>query len=354
MFPRPVLCLALLLIGSVTAPAQSGRVGGYSESGARIKSKTPELTAESPKPDNDTIRVETDLVTIPVRVTAKNGRPITDIKESEFRIFENGEQQEIAYFSSVDQPFTVALVLDMSYSTVFKLDDIQAAALLFVSQLRPEDRVTVIAFDEKPRVLCQPTNNRKVLKLAIEGTRVGSGTAFYDALDVAINQQLKPIPGRKAVVLLSDGVDTQSGKSSAKNILEQVREEDVLFYPLRYDTYDDVRKSRRNDAEIRYGEDDKPYIYVRSPTKGEREIDYEEAVEFLDTVADETGGKVFRVSSSTNLRNAFARIADELRKTYSLGYYPKDERKPGAQYTLKVRIYRPDLTIRTRENYDAQ
>jgi Ca-activated chloride channel family protein len=348
MLPRSVFCLALILFGSFTASAQSGRVGSYSESVARTKAKE---SGVEQKAGDETIRIETDLVTVPVRITSKSGRPVVDIKQSEFRIFEDGQEQQIAYFSSIDQPFTVALVLDMSYSTVFKLDDIQAAALLFVSQLRPEDRVTVIAFDEKPRVLCKPTSNRKVLRLAIEGTRVGSGTSLYDALDVAIAKQLGDVEGRKAVVLLSDGVDTQSGKSTADDIVDMIREEDVLAYTLRYDTFDDVRKSRRNDAEIRYGEDDKPYIYERPPAKGERESDYERAVEFLDTISDKSGGRVFRVSSSTNLKNAFTRIADELRKTYSLGYYPSSERKPGAQYTLKVRIYRPDLLIRTREGF---
>lgn len=344
------IIFVFLACATVAAP-QSGRVGNYSESVARSKAKA---TPEPVKPNDETIRVETDLVTVPVRVTSRNGRPVTDIKQSEFRIFEDGEQQQIAYFSSIDQPFTVALVLDMSYSTVFKLEDIQAAALLFVSQLRPEDRVTVVAFDEKPRVLCKPTNDRKVLKLAIEGIRVGSGTSLYDALDVAIARQLADVEGRKAVVLLSDGVDTQSGKTTSKDILDMILEEDVLAYTLRYDTYDDVRKARRKDAEIRYDEDDKPYIYERPAGKGEREADYEQAVEFLDTIAEKSGGSVFRVSSSTNLKKAFARIADELRKTYSLGYYPKSERQPGAQYTLKVRIYRPDLLIRTREGFSAK
>ena len=103
--------------------------------------------------------------------------------------------------------------------------------------------------------------------------------------------------------------------------------------------------------QIRYDDDDKPYIYETPPVKGEREIDYVEAREFLDAVADSSGGRVFKVSSTTNLNIAFTKIAEELRKTYSLGYYPTDERLPGVTYTLKVRIYRPDLSIRTRESF---
>ena len=301
--------------------------------------------------DKETIRVETDLVTVPVRVISKSSKPLTDIKQSEFGIFENDVEQKVAYFSSVDQPFTVALLLDMSYSTVFKLNEIQSAALQFVSQLKSNDKVTVIAFDEKPRVLCQPTSDRKVLRLAIEAVRTGSGTTVYDALDLALIRQLGSTTGRKAIVMLSDGVDTYSSKASKKDILRLIEEDDVIVYPLRYDTFDDVRKNRRKDAQIRYDDDDKPYIYEAPPGKGERESDYAEAREFLDAIADSSGGRVFKVSSSTNLNIAFTKIAEELRKTYSLGYYPSDERLPGVTYTLKVRIYRPDLNIRTRESF---
>ena len=326
---------------------QSGRQTSYSESTTRIKPKP----AETAQPvSDDTIKVETDLVTVPVRVTSKDSRPLTDLRQSEFRIFENGVEQKVAYFSSVDQPFTVALMLDMSYSTVFKLNEIQSAALQFISQLKENDKVTVIAFDEEPRVLCQPTSDRRVLKLAIEATRTGSGTSVYDALDVALNKQLGAVRGRKAIVMLSDGVDTYSAKSSKKEILGLVEEDDVIIYPLRYDTYDDVRKNRRKDAQIRYDDDDKPYIYETPPVKGERESYYVEAKEFLDAISDSSGGRVFKVSSTTNLNIAFTKIAEELRKTYSLGYYPTEERLPGVTYTLKVRIYRPDLSIRTRES----
>ncbi|MCA1590599.1 MAG: VWA domain-containing protein, partial [Acidobacteria bacterium] len=260
---------------------------------------------------------------------------------------ENGEQQEIAYFSSADQPFTVALLLDVSYSTVFRLADIQAAAMLFIAQLRPEDRVMVVTFDEEPQILCTPTNDRRVLKLAIEAARVGSGTSLYDAVGLAASERLRAIPGRKAVVVLSDGVDTSSKHRTAADILGEFGDDELVVYALRYDTFDDVRKSRRDNAEIRYDDNDRPYVYAPSPKKGEREQDYTAAVAFLDKITERSGGGVFKVSS-TNLTSAFNQIAEELRKTYGLGYYPTSERRPGAVYSLKIRIHRPDLLIRTR------
>lgn len=334
---------------------QSGRVTGYSETPSRpgqppIQEKKAKAVEAD---DGDVIRVDTDLVVIPVQVSEKKGRPVVDLKQSEFKIFENGLEQEIAYFSDEDQPFTVALMLDMSYSSVFRLNEIQAAAWDFVNQLRENDRVMVVAFAGKVRVLCEPTNNRKVLRYAIEAARIDSGTALYTALDTVMADKFASISGRKAIVLLSDGVDTRSAGKGPASITDILQADSVLIYPIRYDTFDDVQKSRRKDAQIQYDDEDRPYTVERPREKGEREADYREARDFLKEMAERTGGRVYPVSSTKNLNTAFARIATELRKTYSIGYYPEALPQPGEKYAIKVRVYRPGLTVRARENYIA-
>ncbi len=365
------------------AAAQSGRTKSYSESSARnegarsiVKAKLPTAPpAISPSTDHpvsetlppllkpggepkladpgeeDVIRVETDLVTIPVRVTDKRGRPLADLKMEEFKIIENGVEKEIAYFSDLEQPFTVALVLDMSYSSVFKLADIQEAAKKFVAQLRPGDKVMVVSFAEKPIVLCEATSERKILNLAIEGSRIASGTGLYLTLDMVLNEKLARIPGRKAIVLLSDGVDTTSIFETAATVGKDILESDVLIYPIKYNTYDDVQKSRRSSAQILYDDNDKPYTVDTRPVKGEREEDYAAAKEFLKSAAQDTGGRLYNVNSATNLDEAFANIANELRKIYSLGYYPNSELKRGTAVNIRVRVYRPDLIIQAKESY---
>jgi VWFA-related protein len=338
-----VIIYIVSLVASLAA-GQSGRVGSYSE--ITVKKKVAHTRLDE-RGSEDEIKVDTDLVTIPMRVTTRDMKAIVDLKQSDFRIFEDGFERKVAYFSNTEEPFTVVLLLDMSYSTVFKLGEIQAASKLFVQQLKMNDRVSVIAFDQRPQVLCKPTEDRRALRYAIEATKTGSGTSFYDAVDVALDGELRSITGRKAIVMLSDGVDTSSVRSSAKGILGVAEESDVIIYPIRYDTFDDVRKNRRKDSEIRYDDNDQPYIYERQPEKGEREGDYQEAREFLSTVANVSGGRVFNVSTIENLNRAFAQIAEELRKTYSLGYYPEETRRSG-EYTLKVRISRPGLNIRLR------
>jgi len=338
----------ILLLSSTFAFAQSRRFKDYSESAARTE-KVP-LNAPKTEKQEDVVHVDTDLVTIPVRISDKEGRGVPSVQQSEFRIFENGEEQQVAYFQNEEQPFTVALLLDMSYSTLFKLHDIQAAADLFVSQLRDQDKVMIVAFDEKVRVLCKPTSERKIMRLAIESTKIGSGTSIYTAFDTVLNEQFAKIPGRKAVVVLSDGVDTSSKLATAKSIIEDTTESDILIYPVKYDTFDDVQKNRRKDAAIQYDEDDRAYVVSKAPGRGERAEDYRKADDFLSEVADRTGGRVYKVNSNTNLQKAFSGIAEELRKIYSLGYYPSNGRTPGDSYSIKVRVSRPNLIIRARES----
>src|SRR6478735_1453511 len=198
----------IFLAGTIGAFAQSGRITGYSESGTtRLPANTlPGEVALAPKNDSDVVRVPTDLVTIPVRITSPGGKPVANVRRDEFKIFENGVEQQIAYYSNDEQPFTVVLVLDMSYSSVFRLEDIQLAARIFVAKLRDHDRVMVVSFDEKPHVLCEATNDRRILGLAIGGATIASGTALYDTFDMLIRDKLSAISGRRAIVLLSDGV----------------------------------------------------------------------------------------------------------------------------------------------------
>ena len=355
--------IGFILLFSVSLPnAQSRRVSAvYSESSAPPEKKdlknspqivkTIEPASKNETNDSDVLRVDTDLVVIPTRIYSRDGKIVTNLKKEEFKVFEDGVEQELAYFSGEEQPFTVALVLDMSYSSVFKLEEIQAAAFAFINQLREKDKVMIISFDEKARVLCEPTNNRKVLRLAIEATKIQSGTSVYTALDLALNQKLNQISGRKAVVLLSDAVDTSSENLTAEDILKNIGDSDVLIFPIQYDTYDDVQKTRKQTAQIFYDDDDRLIVVEMPKKKGERQEDYKTAEHFLNELANLTGGRVDKVSSTTNLNQAFARIAEELRRIYSLGFYPSDKKQVGVRYRLKVRVYRPNLLIRARNSY---
>jgi len=155
------------------------------------------------------IKVDTNLITIPVSVFDRNGLYIPNIQQNEFKIFEDGVEQEIAYFGTSDKPFSVVILLDVSYSTHYRIDEIKDAAKAFVDQLKPQDRVMVIEFSESVRVRTEFTSDRKEIYKAIDKADFGAGTSLYEAVDISLRKQLAKVEGRKAVVLFTDGVDTE-------------------------------------------------------------------------------------------------------------------------------------------------
>src|SRR5215207_9805495 len=207
-----------------------------SEGGTAKREAKQEQTAEEVGED-EVVRVNTSLVTIPVSVLDRDGRFISGLRKEDFRIFEYGGEQQVSYFATTEEPFTVALVIDTSGSTRFKLEDIQDAAIAFLDQLRPEDKVVVISFDEQVRVLSEATSDRNQLRAAIRRTHTGGGTRLYDAVDLVINEQLRRVQGRKAVVLFTDGVDSSSKRASFESTLEEAVELDAMIYPIQYDTF---------------------------------------------------------------------------------------------------------------------
>ena len=182
--------------------------------------------------DVETIKIDTNLVTVPVIATDANGTYIGDLRQDEFALMEDGVAQQIAFFGKVSLPFHVVLMIDTSSSTQDKLRPIQQAAYAFVQQLQPADRVKVISFDDQVRDLNEFTNNRETLRAAIDGTRSGQGTKVYDAMDLALNT-IRRIQGRKAIVIFTDGMDWHSDKATFSGTVRWLDEEGVIVYPIR-------------------------------------------------------------------------------------------------------------------------
>lgn len=191
--------------------------------------------AQDPPQDVETIKIDTNLVTVPVVATDSNGAYVGDLRQEEFALSEDGVSQQIAFFGKVSLPFHVVLMLDTSSSTQDKLRLIQQAAYAFVQQLQPADRVKVISFDDKVRDLNEFTNNRETLRAAIDGTRSGEGTKVYDAFELALNT-IRRIQGRKAIVIFTDGMDWHSDSATFNSTVRWLDEEGVIVYPIRYDT----------------------------------------------------------------------------------------------------------------------
>ena len=318
------------------------------------------------------LKVETSLVTVPVSVLDRQGRFISNLKQDDFHIFENGVEQTVAYFEPAEKPFTVALVLDTSASTHFHLDEIRAAAMEFAKQLRPQDRVLIVSFNDEVLLLTEATNDLSLVETVIEeGVNTGSSTRLYDAVDLTIRERLNKIKGRKAIVLFTDGVDTSSQQATYLSTLREVEELDALIYPVQYDTSDYLNAIQGNGTVtvtttsrglFGIGSSTQTYNVPMNngnignngvPIPGSTKADYDRADRYLHALADKTGGRLYQANDPKQLADAFSRIAEELRRQYSLGYYPKAENAEGAdgRRQIRVKVKQSNLAVKARDSY---
>ena len=315
----------------------------------------------------DVVRVNTTLVTIPVSVMDRDGRYVPNLQKEDFRVWEDGVEQEVAFFQSVDKPFSVVLMLDTSPSTQFRLEDIQDAAITFVNQLRRDDRVMVVSFNDHINILSDFTTDRGKLERAIQRSHTSDGTRLYDAVDMVINQQLSRVQGRKAIVLFTDGVDTTSRQASFESNMTDAQELDALIYPVQYDTSGDMNVMTQpvdvwgqilggifgggRHGSHRGGRGGGGGGGYPPPNNPRVRDDYELASQYLQELADSTGGREYHADSLQNMSTAFANVADELRRQYSIGYYPKRPPQAGQRRQIRVRARQPNLAVRARDSY---
>ncbi len=315
----------------------------------------------SSEQDVDTLKIDTNLVTVPVIARSRNGSYIADLKQEEFKLTEDGVAQEIAFLASVDAPFYVVLMLDTSNSTKEKLLLIQRAAIAFLEQIGPNDKVKVISFDGELRNWNDFTSDKTILRRVISQTLTGGGTRVYDAVQLALDS-LRPIQQRKAIVLFSDGGDFHSKQSSFESTVWDLDESGVIVYPLRFDTRAETER-RQQDAATNGGrlprvQSPGTIAYPRRPNDTisdtiSWELDnlYLTADKYLRTLADRSGGQLYRADTVVSLPQAFAAIAAELRTQYLLGYYPTNKNDNAAYRKIQVKTSRKDIAIRARRGY---
>ena len=309
-----------------------------------IQTKTAPTT-DAAVDEQDVVKIETNLVSIPVSVFDRNGLYIPNLRQADFKIFEDGKEQEIAYFGTSEKPFTVILLIDTSPSTQYKIEEIQRAATAFVDQLKAQDSVMVIEFDAGIHVLTEATNDRQKIYKAIKRADFGDGTSLYDAVEFSLRKRLSKIEGRKAVVLFTDGVDTTSYKANYDSTVIEAEESEAMIFPIYYNTFFD------NSGGI-----SSPYPFPGQggilSGRGNSAEDYALGKKYLEDLADATGGRVFRPEATPGgLTAAFEGIAEELRRQYNIGYYPQKEGQAGQRRQIKVRVNRPNLVIRARDSY---
>jgi len=363
-------CLSLLFIGAPgqttkrarTVPTPPTAKTQPDQPVEKASTSADKAKSTAAKDDDDVIKVDTDLVTTPVSVLDRQGRFIPGLKKRDFKLMENDVPQSITYFQSEEQPFTVVLMIDTSPSTRYKIDDIHWAAVTFLNQLRPEDKVLVVSFDQRVRLWTpEPTSDRKELYTAIYKTNFGSGTSLYEAVACVADLEQMKRTGRKAMVIFTDGVDTTSRMATFQSTIEQTEEIDALIYPIRYDTRDKMASSSSNSAPTAIdltklmrdtGGVVIPPNILAQVGRGGSSGEYEKGQKYLQTLADNSGGRMFEADTSTNLETAFAGIAEELRRQYSIGYYPESPGEPGDRRSIRIQVpTHPGVVVRAKRNY---
>jgi len=354
------LLAILIACFSLVGLAQSGRKAEPPKPEAKkaVQTSEPEVMESKISPEGETIegdvlRFDTNLVMVPVSVVDRYGRYVPQLKREQFKIFEDGVEQKIAYFGTTDLPLTVVLVLDTSGSTDYRLDDIQNAAINFVTKLKPVDSVMVMSFDDRIEVLTKPTTDRELITKAIRRSRTGGGTRLYDTVDQLFTKHLTTISGRKSVVLFTDGVDTTSRRASYDSTIRQAEESDAPIYVVDYDTSGGGTVFTQGLPMPRG-----PVILgIPLPTPGGTGMpggnpgDYRQAVAYLKALSSTSGGRFYSGDSLFGIGQAFAWIAEELGRQYSLGYYPKDTARNGQRRSIKVRTTEAELVVKARGSY---
>ena len=339
--------------------------------------------------EGDVVRVETQLVTVPAVVTDRNGRPMTDLRAENFVVLEDGKEQRVTNFATTDAPFEIALLLDTSGSTRDELGLIRDAANAFINALRSGDRVALVAFNNAPRngspvatveVLSGLESDRKVLRAAIENLGTSNGTPFYDGLGRVADQVFRDPPskemrGRRAVVALTDGVDSSSdsGYDDARAKLAraglacyfiQVSTEDYVEDRLLKDCQDDGRltlsakqleRFRRLFVPQAQKEDYQDFCRMGQFERMDisRQL-YNLARKEMGEMARASGGKTFAANNQQEAQAAFAQVANEIGTQYSLGYYPSNKTRDGRFRQIKVEMRGvKEASVRAREGYVA-
>ena len=390
--PARVWFVALTLaLSGVLVVAQSPAAGQQHQrprlAGGMTTAPDAEVDAPEEVGEEEVVRVDTQLVPVPVVVRDREGRPVTGLTASDFQIYEDGRPQRVATFATSDAPFEVALLLDTSGSTREEVGLIRRAALAFIDALRPGDRVAVLSFKTTAEgrgkvatveVQSRLTDDRGALRGAVQNIGASNGTPYYDALarvaqDIFRDPPTPELRGRRAFVALTDGVDSTSHSDFA-SVRADLMQADVLAYFVQVDTEEYVEDRLLGDCD-----DDGALRLSRTQLERYRRTfdpradaaDYADfcrmgpfermavsralyqlARREMGLLAGDTGGRTFEAADLRAARAAFEEVAAEIGRQYSLGYYSTNKARDGRFRRIRVEVRGPaGAQVSAREGY---
>jgi Ca-activated chloride channel homolog len=328
---------------TTTGEGRRAPVLGGTNEGAVTGAGTPATPASGPQEvdEGDIVRVDTELVTMNVSVINRGtNRGVADLLQKDFKLYEDGAEQEISHFDSAAAPFNLVLLIDLSGSTKEVVHIIRNAALRFVAATRPADRIAVVTFSNTPVLVSRLTSDREALRSRINSIVEPQGsTKVYDSIAFVMDEVLKEAgPSRRnAIVLMSDGLDSTlpnvTGEGSAvdyKELVGRVQEFDGVFYALWLDTEYEALSE----------------LDVQPET-----VDL--AHDRMKELAEAGGGMFYEVEKLEDLAGAYERVVTDLGTVYSLGYRPTNGVRDGKWRAIRIAVARPGAVARGKRGYYA-
>jgi len=317
-----------------------GVVRSDSENRSSVGPKPPTLKDLNDPPVADVIKIDSRLVNLNVRVTDSAGKLIPNLSQADFQIFENNIEQQVVRFEPITSPVSVVLLLDASGSTKEHWKIIKKAAKKFIETLSPNTPIAVAAFTRRFMVICDFTCDRQTLKERIDKTQNrSSGTAFYDATWSTLDLFKEVKEQRKAVVMMTDGVDNSLSdddyepKHPFDEVFTRISQDEITIYPIYFDTEYQVT------VRMHGSETHETYVTAR---------------EQLQRIADETGGTLFKADRAEDLEGVYQRVASELQTLYSVSYNPADKNYDGKWRNVGVKVKHGAATARTKRGFYAR
>lgn len=303
--------------------------------------------------DDDVIKVDSSVVRLNVGVVNTRGLPITNLSKDDFVVYEDGVKQNISRFEPVVAPFSVVMILDMSGSTLGFRETIRQSALRFLDALAPEDRVAVIEFYDKVNLRNDFTTNRKIIANSIMLANGRGKTQLYSALTLAMERLSKEGNRRKAIIVLTDGVDS-STRDVDRKTLENSNNEEILT-AIKPETSDILNQVlNQSDAQgitiyplaLPTGDPAK----LADPTPIQTAL-FQSARDRLHILARRTGGTLNTINRLEEMARLYVSVAADLRTLYTIEYQPVNDKKDGKFRSIKIEVQNSDFVAKTREGY---
>ena len=314
------------------------------------KPKSSEEQQRKPEAGGTVISIDTNEVLLPVTVRDSAGQFVPNLTAADFTVYEDGIPQPISSFALKRMPVNVVLLIDTSSSVTHELEDFKEAAYKFIERLDPQDQISIIKFDDKIELVQDWTKSRPSLRRALNRITSGMFTHFHDALWLAAQEQLNHVTGRKAIIVLTDGIDSGRGYKTAEQAFRALVDAEAPLYVVSKTRIQSNSEQRALDF-YNASEASRKFNQIRIDDLKMSLAALEQSERNLTRMAEETGGRIFLPRSFDELGDAYQQVADELRSQYVISYTPTDAARDGRYRAIRVKLKEPTYHATTRFGY---